>query len=160
GLSALAQEYDTLILEADAYGELRFEGETLPPLYGLDRDGRVIRAGTIAKILGAGVRIGWLCAPRAMIPAFQGFLFGGGVNPYMSRVATYFMRDNLVPHIARLVAVYRAKRDAMLRGLDETLAGTDYAVSRPEGGFFLWIKLPKGTDLAKLAELAVAAPVQ
>src|SRR5436853_3378611 len=143
-LIALAHEYETLILEDDAYGELRFEGETLPPLYALDRGGRTIRAGTLSKILGAGVRIGWLCAPKEMIPAFQGFLFGGGVNPYMSRVAPHFMRDNLVPHIERLVAVYRAKRDAMLRGLHETLAATDYAVSRPEGGFFLWIKLPSG----------------
>jgi 2-aminoadipate transaminase len=159
-LVALAHEYETLILEDDAYGELRFEGETLPPLYALDKGGRTIRAGTLSKILGAGVRIGWLCAPREMIPAFQGFLFGGGVNPYMSRVATYYMRDNLVPHVQRLIAVYRTKRDAMLRGLDETLKGTDYTVSRPEGGFFLWIKLPTGTDLKKLSELAVASRVQ
>ncbi len=154
-LIALAHEYETLILEDDAYGELRFEGETLPPLYALDRGGRVIRAGTLSKILGAGVRIGWLCAPKEMIPAFQGFLFGGGVNPYMSRVATYFLRDHLVPHVQRLIAVYRTKRDATLRGLDETLKGTDYAVSRPEGGFFLWMKLPTGTDQKKLADLAV-----
>ena len=159
-LIALAHEYDTLILEDDAYGELRFEGETIPPLFALDRGGRVIRAGTLSKILGAGVRIGWLCAPKEMIPAFQGFLFGGGVNPYMSRVATYYMRDNLVPHVQRLVAVYRAKRDGMLRGLAEVLGGTDYTVSRPEGGFFLWIKLPTGTDQKKLADLAVEYRVQ
>src|SRR5256885_8507348 len=91
-LIALAHEYETLILEDDAYGELRFEGETLPPLYALETGGRVIRAGTLSKILGAGVRLGWLCAPTEMIPAFQGFLFGGGVNPFMSRVATYYMR--------------------------------------------------------------------
>ena len=159
-LIALAHEYDTLILEDDAYGELRFEGETIPPLYALDRGGRVIRAGTLSKILGAGVRIGWLCAPKAMIPAFQGFLFGGGVNPYVSRVATYFLRDNLEPHVQRLIAVYRAKRDGMLRGLDDVLRGTDYSVSRPEGGFFLWIKLPSGTDQKKLTELAVQSRVQ
>ena len=64
----------------------------------------VMRAGTLSKILGAGVRLGWLCAPRQMIPAFQGFLFGGGVNPYVSRVATHYMRENLVPHVARLVS--------------------------------------------------------
>src|SRR5881275_291266 len=120
-LIALANEFDTLILEDDAYGELRFEGETLPPLYALDRNGRVIRAGTLSKILGAGVRLGWLAAPREMIPAFQGFLFGGGVNPFMSRVATYFMRSDMPAHVARLIDVYRTKRDAMLRGLDETL---------------------------------------
>ena len=156
----LAHEFDTMILEDDAYGELRFEGDTLPPLYALDRGGRVIRAGTLSKILGAGVRIGWLCAPRDLIPAFQGFLFGGGVNPFMSRVATYYLRDNLVPHVEALIRVYRAKRDAMLRGLAEGLSGTDYVVSRPEGGFFLWMRLPSGTDTRRLADLAVEARVQ
>src|SRR5437762_870642 len=159
-LIALAHEYDTLILEDDAYGELRFEGETLPPLYALDRHGRVIRAGTLSKILGAGVRLGWLAAPREMIPAFQGFLFGGGVSPFMSRVATSFMRDHMTTHIQRLIDVYREKRDAMLRGLDEVLAGTGAVVSRPEGGFFLWMKLPAGTDQRRLADLAVDARVQ
>jgi len=159
-LIELAHEYETLILEDDAYGELRFEGETLPPLFALDQGARVIRAGTLSKILGAGVRIGWLCAPRELIPAFQGFLFGGGVNPFMSRVATYYLRDHLVEHVERLIAVYRAKRDAMLRGLAEGLAATDYVVSRPEGGFFLWMRLPTGTDTKRLSELAVEARVQ
>jgi 2-aminoadipate transaminase len=159
-LIELAHEFDTLILEDDAYGELRFEGEMLPSLYALDSGGRVMRAGTLSKILGAGVRLGWLCAPREMIPAFQGFLFGGGVNPYMSRVATYFMRDHMASHVARLIDVYRAKRDAMLRGLWEGLAGTDVQISKPEGGFFIWIKLPTGTRPARLAERAGEAGVQ
>src|SRR5262250_1564330 len=159
-LIALAHEFDTLILEDDAYGELRFEGQTLPPLYALDRGGRVIRAGTLSKILGAGVRLGWLCAPKEMIPSLQSFLFGGGTNPFMSRVATYYLKDNLAPHVQRLIGVYRAKRDAMLRGLDEVLGSTDAVISRPEGGFFLWIKLPSATDRARLAERALAARVQ
>jgi DNA-binding transcriptional MocR family regulator len=95
-----------------------------------------------------------------MIPAFQGFLFGGGVNPFMSRVATYFLRDNLDAHVRLLIDVYRAKRDGMLKGLHEVLDGTDFSVNRPEGGFFLWMKLPTGTDQAKLAETAVADRVQ
>jgi 2-aminoadipate transaminase len=159
-LIALAHEFDTLILEDDAYGELRFEGETLPPLYALDKGGRVIRAGTLSKILGAGVRLGWLCAPAPMVPALQSFLFGGGTNPFMSRVATYYMRDNMPAHVKRLIDVYRAKRDAMLKGLDEVLKGTDAVISRPEGGFFLWIKLPSGTDKKRLAERAMQARVQ
>ena len=159
-LIALAHEFDTLILEDDAYGELRFEGETLPPLYALDRGGRVIRAGTLSKILGAGVRLGWLCAPNDMVPALQSFLFGGGTNPFMSRVATYFMRDNMAAHVQRLIGVYRAKRDAMLKGLDEVLKGTDATISRPAGGFFLWIRLPSGTDKERLAEHAVQARIQ
>jgi 2-aminoadipate transaminase len=159
-LLALAEEYDTLILEDDAYGELRFEGETLPSLNSLDASGRVIRAGTVSKILGAGFRLGWLLAPPSMIPAFQGFLFGGGVNPFASRVAAYYLREHMAPHVAVLIDVYRAKRDAMLEGLWEVLGSTDIEISRPEGGFFIWIKLPTGTDPAQLAERAGRARVQ
>lgn len=159
-LVALAQEFGTLILEDDAYGELRFEGENRPSLYALDDTGCVIRSGTLSKILGAGVRLGWLCAPKEMIPVFQSFNFGGGVNPFMSRVATYFMRDNLKPHVDLLIDVYRRKRDEMLRGLWEVLGGTDVEISKPEGGFFIWIKLPTGTDRKKLAALAGEARVQ
>src|SRR4029077_7797674 len=101
--------------------------------------------------------LGWLCAPKEMIPAFQGFLFGGGVNPFASRVATYFLRDNLAPHVALLVNVYRAKRDAMLRGLWEVLKDTDVEISRPQGGFFVWIKLPAATNVARLEALALEA---
>jgi 2-aminoadipate transaminase len=158
-LVGLAQEYDTLILEDDAYGELRFEGKALPSLYALDPT-RVIRAGTVSKILGAGFRLGWLCADPAMIPVFQSFLFGGGVNPFASRVATYYLRDHMAEHVALLVDVYRAKRDAMLKGLWDVLGATDVEISKPEGGFFIWIKLPTGTNPARLAERAARARAQ
>ena len=158
-LIGLAREYDTLILEDDAYGELRFEGKQLPSLYALDPT-RVIRAGTVSKILGAGFRLGWLCADPAMIPVFQTFLFGGGVNPFASRVATYYLRDHMAEHVAVLIDVYRAKRDAMLKGLWDVLGRTDVEISKPEGGFFIWIKLPTGTNSARLAELAARARVQ
>jgi 2-aminoadipate transaminase len=82
------------------------------------------------------------------------------VNPFVSRVATYFLRDHLAPHVARLIEVYRAKRDAMRRGLAEILAGTDVEIGKPEGGFFIWIRLPTGTDPARLEKLAVEAGVQ
>jgi len=158
-LIELAREHDTLILEDDAYGELRFEGESLPSLYALDPV-RVIRAGTVSKILGAGFRLGWLCAAPEMIPVFQSFLFGGGVNPFASRVATYYLRDHMASHVALLVGVYRAKRDAMLKGLWEVLGATDVEISKPEGGFFIWIKLPTGTDPARLAGVAAQRRLQ
>src|SRR5947199_5976770 len=159
-LVQLAEEHDTFILEDDAYGELRFEGEPKPPVYALDRSGRVIRAGTLSKILGAGVRLGWLCAPRAMLPAFQGFNFGGGVNPFMSRVATWYVRDHMEEHVKLLIDVYRAKRDAMLRGLWEVLESTDVEISSPQGGFCIWIRLPPPTDPVQLDAHAIEAQAQ
>jgi 2-aminoadipate transaminase len=159
-LVALAHEYDTLILEDDAYGEIRFEGEQLPSLYALDPNGRVIRAGTVSKILGAGFRLGWLCAPKEMVPVFQGFLFGGGVNPFASRVATYYLRDHMAEHVGVLVGAYRAKRDAMLKGLWEVLGKTDVEISKPEGGFFIWVKLPSAADPKRLGEIAARERLQ
>ena len=79
---------------------------------------------------------------------------------YVSRVATCYMRDNLVPHVNRLVDIYRLKRDAMLKGLWEGLEGTDVEISKPEGGFFIWIKLPTGTETAKVREAAVKHGIQ
>jgi len=158
-LVAVAQEYGTMILEDDAYGELRFEGETLPSLYELDESDGVIRAGTFSKTLGAGMRLGWLLTPQAILPSLQAFNFGGGVAPFTSRVATYYMRDHMESHVAKLIDVYRAKRDAMLQGLWEVLEGTDVVISRPTGGFFIWIKLPEGTDTQKLGTLAREAAV-
>ena len=158
-LVALAQEYETIILEDDAYGDLRFEGEFIPSLYSLDDAGIVIRCGTLSKILGAGMRLGWLIAPQEMLPTLQGFNFGGGIAPFTSRVATYYMRDTMQDHVATLIEVYRNKRDAMLQGLYETLEGTDVEISKPAGGFFIWIKLPTGTDMQQMNQLARAAGV-
>lgn len=158
-LVALAQEYGTMILEDDAYGELRFEGQTLPSLYSLDDSDTVIRAGTFSKILGAGMRLGWLLSPKPILPSLQAFNFGGGVAPFTSRVATYYMRDHMQEHVAKLIDVYRAKRDAMLQGLWEVLEGTDIEINTPTGGFFIWIKLPEATDTQKLSALARAAGV-
>ena len=95
-----------------------------------------------------------------MISVLQSFLFGGGVNPFASRVATYYLRDHMPEHVALLVDVYRAKRDAMLEGLWEVLGSTDVEISKPEGGFFIWIKLPTGADPARLWEVAVQRRLQ
>lgn len=158
-LLALAQEYGTLILEDDAYGDLRFEEEFVPSIYSLDDSGSVIRAGTLSKILGAGMRLGWLLAPPPMLPVLQSFNFGGGVAPFTSRVAAYYLRDHMADHVTTLIDVYRNKRDAMSQGLWEGLEGTDVEISKPAGGFFIWVKLPSGTDTAKLAKLSAEAGV-
>jgi 2-aminoadipate transaminase len=158
-LLELAREHNVMILEDDAYGELRFEGESPPSLYALDQSGLVCRTGTVSKILGAGMRLGWVVAPAELIPYLAAFNFGGGVSPLTSRICTVYLREHLEEHVAELVAVYRAKRDAMLEALEEGLGDTDAAWNRPEGGFFIWLKLPTGTDPARLAELAAEAGV-
>ncbi|MDQ6604619.1 MAG: PLP-dependent aminotransferase family protein, partial [Chloroflexota bacterium] len=71
----LAAEYDTFVFEDDAYNDLRFDGEPLPAIYALDRErggNRVISIGTFSKILGAGMRIGWVVAPPPLIAKIGG----------------------------------------------------------------------------------------
>ncbi|MGH2459548.1 MAG: PLP-dependent aminotransferase family protein [Chloroflexota bacterium] len=154
----LAEKYDTMILEDDAYGELRYSGEAVKSLFGLDPNGRVLRSGTLSKILAAGVRLGWLLAPKDLIPKIAQFKTDGGTNPYMSRVATYYMRHHMHAHVAELREIYHAKRDTMLDHLRAGLGDTA-EISRPDGGFFIWIRLPEGTDPGKLADLAAARRV-
>jgi len=158
-LVELAREHNVMILEDDAYGELRYEGQAPPSIFSLDPDGLVCRTGTLSKILGPGVRIGWVVAPPALVPYLSAFNFGGGVAPLTSRVCTFYLRAHLQPHVAELVDIYRAKRDAMLDELERGLADTDASWSRPEGGFFIWLKLPSRTDLQRLSQLAAAAGV-
>jgi DNA-binding transcriptional MocR family regulator len=153
---ALARRYDVPILEDDAYGEMRIDGEPVKSLYELDGGERVLRTGTLSKTLGAGTRIGWLVAPPSLAGYVAGFNFGGSVSPMMSRVATYYLREHFQQHLAHLREVYRAKRDAMLNALEEGLAGSGASWTRPEGGFFVWVTLPQGTNPGKLAELAQA----
>lgn len=158
-LVALARQYGVMILEDDAYGELRFEGEQQPSLFELDDAGLVARTGTLSKILGAGVRVGWVITSPTLVPYISAFNFGGGVSPFTSRVCYHYLRGHLEPHVAELRQIYKAKRDAMLDELARGLAGTDATWSRPEGGFFLWVKLPTGTNPTRALTLANEAGV-
>lgn len=152
-LLALADRYDTLVVEDDAYGELRYEGEPITSLFGLDQNDRVLRTGTLSKILGAGVRLGWVIAPKELLPKLSQLKTDGGTNPYMSRLATYYMREAMLDHVEELKAIYRQKRDLMLERLRAGL-GDSAEFSHPEGGFFIWIRLPEGTNPEKLWALA------
>lgn len=158
-LLALARQYNVVVLEDDAYGELRWEGQTVPSLFELDKGGMVARTGTLSKILGAGVRIGWVVASPAMLPYISTFNFSGGVSPLTSRICLKYMQGHFEPHVQELRAIYKAKRDAMIETLETGLAGTDAVWNRPEGGFFIWLKLPTGTDATKLQQLATDAGV-
>ena len=154
----LAERYDTIIVEDDAYGELRYDGEPIKSLYGLDKNERVIRTGTLSKILGAGVRLGWMLAPKPLLAKAAALKADGGTNPYMSRLATFYMRDHMVEHVEELKVIYRTKRDLMMDRLRSGL-GDAAEIHRPDGGFFIWIKLPEGTDPVKLLELGGTARV-
>ncbi|MGH2368078.1 MAG: PLP-dependent aminotransferase family protein [Chloroflexota bacterium] len=156
-VAELADEYNFVILEDDAYGELRFSGDPLPAIYGLATPGRVVRSATLSKILAAGLRVGYLSAPREVIARLNSLKLDGGASPFIGRVATAWLQAHHDVHVRQLVDVYRAKRDALVQGLERGLPPGDPLRPRwhvPAGGFFLWLKLPARLDPAVVAQEA------
>ncbi|MEW6516509.1 MAG: PLP-dependent aminotransferase family protein [candidate division FCPU426 bacterium] len=156
-LVALAEEYRVLLVEDDAYGLLRFEGEPEPLLKRLDASDRVVYLGSFSKILAPGFRVGWVAGPeevvnRVAIAKQAQDLCTNTFGQYCVYEAIH--HDRLFPHVAEIVKLYRGKRDLMLRQLAEQFPSA--AVwSRPQGGMFIWVTLPEGFDAAALLPQAV-----
>jgi 2-aminoadipate transaminase len=149
-LVALGAEYGVVIVEDDAYGDLRFEGQPLPNLATLDQAGWVIRVGTFSKILAPGVRMGWAYARPEIIERLAMFKAEGPSGPYLTRVvARYCAEGRLAAHIQELIALYRHKRDVMLDAITREFPA-EVVTLKPEGGFFVWCKLPDGMSATAL----------
>jgi DNA-binding transcriptional MocR family regulator len=151
----VAARHGVPIVEDDAYRDLRFEGEPVPTLHALDREGLVVRLGTFSKIVAPGVRLGFVLAAPAVIDRVLAFKAEGSTNGFASMVVGTFMkRGGLAAHIERLRVAYRERRDAMYGALSREMPdGVTW--TRAEGGFFLWLTLPPRTDVAKMARQAV-----
>ncbi|MBI4320942.1 MAG: PLP-dependent aminotransferase family protein [Chloroflexi bacterium] len=153
GLLSVAREYGVVIVEDDAYRELCYEGNPLPSLYSLDRDGLVVRMGTFSKILSAGMRLGWVLGPERVIAKMLLFKFDTGTNHFACHVAAEYSREHLQQHIVELIDIYRCKRDAMLSALDANVASlARWTV--PKGGFYIWMDLPGSIDPDALRQTA------
>jgi 2-aminoadipate transaminase len=147
-----------ILIEDDAYFDLRYEGESLPSLYSLDDRSSVVYMGTLSKTMGPGMRLGWLVGPPELIRRISALKVDGGTNVFGAHVAAEWLPERLLPHVARLRDVYRRRRDLMLAALQRHMpAGTAWTV--PQGGFFIWVTLPAGIDttrmLAQVKELGV-----
>ncbi len=150
----LAYEHRLLVIEDDAYFDLRYEGERVPPLRALDGREHVAYLGTFSKIMAAGMRVGWIVAEPSLIAAAAGVKPEGGTSPFAAAVVAQFCASGaLLEHVAELREIYRERRDAMLRALSETMP-EGAAWTRPAGGFFVWLTLPPGVSAARVAERA------
>lgn len=129
------------VFEDDAYYELHYDGERPPSMYELDGgSGLVTRAGTFSKILGAGIRLGWILTAAPLTDRILPLKTDGGTSPFASALASEFMREHMEEQIARLQDIYRERRDIMLSALDEHVG--DLATwTPPNGGFFCWLTL-------------------
>ncbi|WP_340376963.1 PLP-dependent aminotransferase family protein [Streptomyces sp. SS7] len=152
-LASVAARHGLWIVEDDPYGELRYDGERVPWIAAHpDALDRTVLLGSFSKVMAPGLRLGWLRAPaelrRACAVAKQAAdLHTPTVNQLAA--ARYLAVNDLDAHVAKVAAVYRERRDAMLAGLGNALP--DGSVwNRPEGGMFLWARLPESYDTTAL----------
>lgn len=148
-IAELAAEYGTLVLEDDAYHDLRYEGEEIPSIYTLDQNGYTMYLGTMSKIMGAGMRLGWLVAHEEIIRRLARLKIDGGTSIFGSFVAADWIPDHLDDHISKLKGIYGRRRQLMLESLERHMPkGASW--TDPEGGFFIWLSLPEAIDTTKM----------
>jgi 2-aminoadipate transaminase len=145
-LVALAAHYGVVVVEDDAYYDLRFEGDPLPTLAELDQEGWVLHIGTFSKIVAPGLRVGWGCGSPELVKRLDMFRTEGSLGRYLGRlVAAFCANGQLKHHIQSLKQGYRHKRDVMMEAIRQYFPD-QVRVTLPEGGFFIWVELPGQID--------------
>ncbi|MBE6711677.1 MAG: PLP-dependent aminotransferase family protein [Ruminococcaceae bacterium] len=157
----LAKKYGVMILEDNPYGELCFAGEDVPTYKSFDEDGIVLYCSSFSKILSAGMRIGYVCGPQAviskMVVAKQ--VEDVHTNNFFQMLCHRYMTERDIDgHIEKIRGIYRAKAELMLAELDKKMPKC-VKYTRPEGGLFLWCTLPNGTDSSEFIKKALAQKV-
>ena len=147
-----------VVFEDDCYVDLRFEGENVHSIRSLDDSGRVLYVGSFSKIIAPGVRMGYMVAPDEMLDRIPPIKAGGGINEMAAMTIHRFAKSTLSNHLDHMLDVQRTKRDAMLAALGESF-GSSATWNRPEGGLYLWLKMPGGTDIEDCREAAAEAGV-
>jgi DNA-binding transcriptional MocR family regulator len=157
-LAEIAAGHGLWIVEDDPYGELRYDGRALTPIGAQPGAGdRTVTISSLSKVLAPGLRIGWLRAPekilRPLAIAKQAAdLHTSTVDQIAARTSLH--AADLDTHIDGLRREYRRRRDALLAGLARALPeGSTF--NRPDGGMFVWARLPAGWDAARLLRRAL-----
>jgi 2-aminoadipate transaminase len=157
-LLELAKEYQTAVIEDSPYRELRFEGQQPEPIIKLDEDDRVITMGTFSKIFCPGLRLAWIVGPHEviskMVVAKQSMDLC--TAPFTQAIAAKFMEMGLLhKQIDIIKELYYRKRQVMLKALEDYMPeGVTW--TRPEGGLFLWVRVPEHIDSVEMFPEAVA----
>jgi len=156
----LAIEHQFLLVEDDPYGELRFEGDHVPPIAALaDERGRPWMAyvSSLSKTVAPGLRLGWMIVPaeiRRRCMAAKAADDMASPAWIQEIAATYLAQGHYARHVPRIVAAYGLRCAALVSSLTSEL-GSDLAFERPQGGMFLWGRLTGDIDAKRLLPYAI-----
>lgn len=160
-VAQIAAKYQVPVIEDDPYGELRFEGAALPPVKSFPGGEWVIHMSSFSKIISPGLRVGWAVADADFILKLTMAKQASDVHTNtlaQQAIYRYLTTNDLDTHIGHIIEMYRLQRDTMLA---EMAAHFPAACqwTKPEGGMFIWVKLPAGADATAILPKAVAEKV-
>jgi 2-aminoadipate transaminase len=159
-LVELAAKHGAFIIEDDPYGELRFEGKDIIPICALHKENTVYLS-TFSKTLAPSLRLGWIVAPEAVIAKLV--QAKQGADLHTSSLVQYLaydicQRGLIRAHVRQIRPMYCERRDVMLASMEKHFPeGVTW--TRPQGGLFLWVRMPDCLDATKLLEIAVEEKV-
>ena len=159
-LIRVAAEAGLLLLEDDPYGALSYKGEQLPSLLSMNPDG-IVHMGSFSKVLAPGLRVGYLIAPEKLLSKLVQAKQAADLHTpsFNQRIVYESVRDGFLDqHIPKIRDLYASQCQVMLSALKQHFpAGTSW--NEPQGGMFIWVKLPAGIDSSALLAKAVAQNV-
>jgi len=155
-IAEILVRYDTLLIEDDPYSDLRYDGGPLKPIKTMAPD-HVLYIGTLSKVFAPGLRVGFY-VPPALLKDWL-VIIKQGVDLHTSTfnqalAAEYLSRNHLEHHLPHIIALYKPKRDAMLKALANYFPAK-FTCSRPQGGMFVWVEGPRGYNMEALYQRAV-----
>lgn len=148
-----------LLISDNAYQHLRYDGEALPPMLSLSSAAPdfVVDLGTFSKVFSPGIRVGWGVFPSALIEPLldvRSNIDFGPPNLNQSVIQSALTSGDLTQHLPTIRQGYQIKRDAMLEALDEHMADlSGVCWDKPEGGMYVWLRLPKSMNASEQGEL-------
>ncbi|OPJ56567.1 PLP-dependent aminotransferase family protein [Clostridium oryzae] len=154
-LASILNKYDTVLIEDDPYGELRFIGEDVPPVRTYLHDNSIM-LGSFSKIVSPAMRLGWICAKveimDKLITAKQAADLHS--NYFSQRVVYQYLTDNdIEDHIKKIRELYKKQRNCMVNAIEKYFP-SEIKSTKPEGGMFLWVTLPEGISSLDLFDVA------
>ena len=159
-LAEAAARRGVLIVEDDPYGELRFEGEPLKPIIAHDGDS-VLYLSTFSKTLSPGIRLGWIAAPQPVLAKTVQVKQASDLHTsILIQMVAYDLvsRGIMGPLIKQIQNLYRQRRDVMIAAMQEHFPqGVSWTT--PQGGLFLWLRLPQEMDAMELLRKALQEKV-
>lgn len=155
-LIEISRRYDCPIIDDNPYGELRFAGEAIPSLKALGPD-CVIELGTFSKLISPGLRIGWICSQPEMQKIVE--RMKQAMDLHTNTFTQYVIHEfaaagHLDPHIQTICRAYGERRDFMVKMMKRYFS-RDVKFTEPEGGLFLWVKMPGNISSSGLLAEAI-----